>query len=74
LQVGIPAKLLPKSMNKMSTNITNSKELKVTKFPQGKEYVPGIRIAGKWLKNCGFNYHDTVRITMSNGVIQLTKI
>ena len=58
----------------MSTKISNSKDLKVTQFPQGKEYVPGVRIAGKWLKNCGFNYNDTVRVTMSKGVIQLQKI
>jgi len=52
-----------------------TRELKVVQIPQGKTYVPGFRIAGKWLKNAGFDYNDTALITQNeDGSLNITKI
>jgi len=50
------------------------KVLKVSNFPQGNKYVPGIRIAGKYLKNLGFSFRDEVIITCEQGQITIQKI
>lgn len=43
-------------------------------MPQGKIYVPGFRIAGKWLKNLGFDYGDTVTVKpQADGTILIAK-
>jgi hypothetical protein len=53
----------------------NTKILGVTPFPQGKKQVPGFRIAGKWLKNLGFNYGDYARIQIQeNGNLMISKV
>lgn len=36
--------------------------IKVTQYPQGKNYVPFIRIAGKYLEQFNFNINDPVKI------------
>jgi hypothetical protein len=48
------------------------KFLKVNDFPQGKEYVPGVRVAGKYLKSLGFVKDAPVTMTAQNNVIVLT--
>jgi hypothetical protein len=50
------------------------KELQVINVPQGKGYVPGIRLAGEWLQNLGFNRFDRVVITCAEGMINIQKI
>lgn len=36
--------------------------IKVTQCPQGKNYVPFIRIAGKYLEQFNFNINDPVKV------------
>jgi hypothetical protein len=50
------------------------KVLKVVEYPQGNSYVPGIRIAGKWLSVFGFNYGDSVRLRARKNAIVIRKI
>ena len=50
-----------------------SKDLKVFAFPQNNGYVPSIRVAGKWLKNVGFNYGDKVLLIATEGEIVIRK-
>lgn len=38
------------------------KIIKVCQVPQGKTYVPGIRIAGKYLLDFNFNINDPVKV------------
>jgi hypothetical protein len=41
----------------------DARQVRVTNFPQGKSYVPGVRVAGKYLLNLGFKIGDEVLIT-----------
>ena len=41
------------------------KRLRVHEFPQGKGYVPAIRVAGNWLKEAGFELGDAVILEAS---------
>ncbi|MGZ5283371.1 MAG: hypothetical protein ACXWEY_13940 [Bacteroidia bacterium] len=51
------------------------KVLTVSKMPQGKTYVQGFRIAGKWLKNLGYDYNDNVKISvLPDGSLHISKI
>jgi hypothetical protein len=50
------------------------KVLKVIEFPQNNAYVPGIRIAGKWLSGFEFNFGDSVKITAKENIITIEKI
>jgi len=48
--------------------------LGVVGFPQnGDGYVPGIRVAGKWLHEFGFNIGDSVTLTASDSLIVIQK-
>lgn len=50
------------------------KHLGVIRFPQnGEGYVPGIRVAGKWLHEFGFNIGDNVTLTASDSLIVIQK-
>jgi hypothetical protein len=49
------------------------KRLKVSNFPQAGEYVPSVRVAGKWLKECDFTVGDEVVLTATSGKIVITK-
>jgi hypothetical protein len=50
--------------NKMSkSEKMQVRTLGVVNVPQGKSYVPGVRIAGKYLLNLGFKLGDTVEVT-----------
>lgn len=40
-----------------------ARTVRVVATPQGKGYVPGVRLAGHYLKNLGFKLGDTVVIT-----------
>ena len=49
------------------------KTLKVVSFPQRDEYVPSVRVAGKWLKNFGFALGDEVVLVATEGKIIIVK-
>jgi len=46
--------------------------LKVVGFPQGEEYVPSVRVAGKWLKEFGFDFGSETILTATEGQIVIT--
>jgi hypothetical protein len=49
--------------------------LKTTRIPAGNSYVPGFKIAGKWLQNLGYKYGDLCRISvMADGSLNISKI
>lgn len=50
------------------------KNLTVAKVPQGKEYVPGIRVAGKYLNEFNYQYGDKVKLTVSENKIVISRI
>lgn len=56
-----------------SKNGCREKTLKVISFPQRDEYVPSIRVAGKWLKKLGFVLGDEVVLVAAEGKILITK-
>lgn len=47
--------------------------LLVHEFPQGYGYVAGIRVAGKWLKEAGFELGDRVELKADKGRIEIRK-
>jgi hypothetical protein len=49
------------------------RKLKVSEFPQGKIYVPGIRLAGKYLQQFNFNKNDNVLIEIETDKIVIKK-
>ena len=50
------------------------KTLNVVRFPQGDgEYVPSIRVAGKWLRRYGFELGDEVVLMAGRGWVVITK-
>lgn len=51
----------------------NSKTQHVVRTPQGKGYVPSVRIAGEYLKGLNFNVKDEVTIFTGSDVIIITK-
>jgi hypothetical protein len=59
---------------KPKTNRGRSKTLKVTTLSQGNgEYVPWIRVAGKWLREFGFEFGDEVVLTAIWGQISIIR-
>ena len=50
------------------------KVLKVANVPQGKGYVPGIKISGKQLLNYNFCVDDMVLITYDDKKITIEKV
>ena len=49
------------------------KTLKVASFPQRGEYVPSVRVAGKWLRSFNFKLGDKVVLVAKEGKITITK-
>ncbi len=49
------------------------KTLRVVSFPQRSEYVPSVRVAGKWLRQFGFSLGDEVVLVATEGKILITK-
>ena len=49
------------------------KVLKVCKAPQGKKYVPSVRIAGDYLEKFNFNLDDNVIVKIENNKITIEK-
>ncbi len=49
------------------------KQLKVTRQPQGKKYVPGFRLAGNYMESLGFKEGDHVDMVANQDVIILKK-
>ena len=49
------------------------KILKVCKAPQGKKYVPAVRIAGDYLEKYNYNVNDNVIVTVENEIITIKK-
>jgi hypothetical protein len=49
--------------------VVRQAKLKVVQFPQNDNYVPGIRVAGRWLAELGFPYGTEVQLTASEGRI-----
>ncbi len=48
---------------------------KVVRISEGNaKYVPGIRVAGKWLEEYGFKLGDSVVLTPGPGRIEITKV
>jgi len=56
-----PTKTGKKKMSKSEK--LQVRTLGVVNVPQGKSYVPGVRIAGKYLLNLGFKVGDVVELT-----------
>ncbi|MDI6813920.1 MAG: SymE family type I addiction module toxin [Dehalococcoidales bacterium] len=54
-------------------NRKTGKTLKVVAFPQRENYVPSIRVAGKWLGRFGFQLGDEVTLTAIEGQIVITR-
>jgi hypothetical protein len=52
----------------------SAKTQHVVKTPQGKQYVPGVRIAGKYLTELNFNINDEVQILTAPECIVITKV
>jgi hypothetical protein len=52
----------------------NDTTQKVHATPQGSGYVPGIRIAGKWLIELGFTTGTEVSVNFNQNQITITKI
>ncbi len=59
-------------MSKYKTNRIE-KQLKVSRQPQGKTYVPGFRLAGQYMHNLGFREGDHVDMVADNEVIIIRK-
>lgn len=52
-----------------------ARTVRVVATPQGKGYVPGVRLAGQYLKNLGFNMGDTVVITpVGDGSLNIRRV
>jgi hypothetical protein len=49
-------------------------KLKVCMFPAGEKQVPGIRVAGEWLKACGFQPGDQVVLGAYAGEIRISRV
>ena len=49
------------------------KVLKVSKMPQGKKYVPSVRIAGDYLEKFNFKFNDNVIVTFKKDKIIIEK-
>ena len=59
----------------MSEIITKriEKQLKITRQPQGKTYVPGFRVAGQYVEKLGLKEGDFVDMVADNGLIIIKK-
>ena len=52
-----------------------ARTVRVVATPQGKSYVPGVRLAGQYLKNLGFNLGDLVEITpVGDGSLNVRRV
>jgi hypothetical protein len=52
----------------------SGKTLKVVALSQGNaEYVPSIRVAGKWLRRFGFEIGNEVELIATDGQIQIKR-
>ncbi|TLX73704.1 hypothetical protein E9993_14700 [Labilibacter sediminis] len=49
------------------------KQLKVTRQPQGKKYVPGFRLAGQYMDNLGYKEGDFVDVVAAKDIIIIKK-
>ena len=47
--------------------------MKITNIPQGKSYVPGVKIAGQYLQNFNFNINDTVIVNCQKNKVVIKK-
>ena len=47
--------------------------MKITNIPQGKSYVPGVKIAGLYLQNFNFNINDTVIVNCQKNKVVIKK-
>lgn len=47
--------------------------LRVVCLPQDDGYVPWVRVAGKWLRDAGFDYGDRVLLIAMEGEIVIRK-
>lgn len=61
-------------MNKDIEKRKEGKILKVYGFPQNNEYVPAIRVVGKWLNYFGFEFDDKVILIAEENKITIQKI
>jgi hypothetical protein len=49
------------------------KALRVVAFPQGAGYVPSIKVAGKWLRDFGFELGDEVLLIAGPGRLYIVR-
>jgi len=59
-------------MNKDNT-IRLTKQLKVSRQPQGSGYVPGFKLAGQYIETLGFKEGDFVDMVAENDLIIIKK-
>lgn len=45
----------------------------ITNIHQNKDYVPGLKVAGKYMENFDFNYGDKVEVYTDKGIILISK-
>lgn len=45
----------------------------ITSIMQNTDYVPGLKVAGKYMENLDFNYGDKVDVYSEKGLIIITK-
>ncbi len=58
----------------MKNSNTTEKVLKVSNVPQGKGYVPGIKVSGKQLNLYGFHVDDIIIISYEDKKIVIEKV
>jgi len=58
---------------KMKLPKTNTRILKVVKKPQGKNYVNGFNLQGRYLEQYGFFLGDFVNVSFETGKIIISK-
>jgi len=61
-----------KRLSYQAQRASGGKPLRVVGFPQGEEYVPSIRVAGKWLREFGFDFGSEAILTATEGQIVIT--
>jgi hypothetical protein len=66
-------KVIKINKNKLQLPPTNKRLLKVVKKPQGKTYVNGINLQGKYLEKFGFNLDDILTVSFEMNKIIISK-
>lgn len=58
----------------MATKNIEQKIMTFTKIKSGNKYVPGLKIAGIYLKEFGFDFEDKAKITITKNKVTIEKL